>query len=194
MSDWKEQLQEGLPVIRQHYVLFIIVFSLGAIGSYFVTDKLYEQSLIAKDSTIQSQEISITNKDTKISDLKDSKEKLERELEDGKVIIKSKEVEIKKLEEQITTLKESKQKKTVLTPKQIESKIRNWLIDSSHTVSKVQDEKTYFRFDIESKKSRKFATIKLNKSQEKLLYLQVGMGITNEEQGIINKLGKQMKL
>ncbi len=82
MWNWElQKLKEGWPIITQHKLLFIIAVSIGATISYFVVDKLYEQSLITKDSTIQSKDNTIANKDDKISDLKDSNESLKTELE-----------------------------------------------------------------------------------------------------------------
>ncbi len=81
MSSWSEKLQEGLPVIKEHYILFIIVFALGIVISFFAVDTLYKHSLTTKDSTIEAKDTAITNKDSEISNLKDSNKSMEDEIE-----------------------------------------------------------------------------------------------------------------
>ncbi len=210
MTDWIQRLEDGTPVIKKYYVLFIIVFFLGGTISYFVVDKLYEHSLTTRDNTIESRDNTIINKDNKISNLQDSQEKLEKEIitlkdvnkslntqleqqqEDQLVIVKSKEDEIKRLQKQIITLKDEKElkvKKPVLTPEQIESKVRNWLIESDYSVRKMQNEKTHFRFDVISKGGKK-TTITLSKLQETLLTLQVVLVPKSNDIEAINKLKK----
>ena len=178
MMDWIQRLEDGTPVIKRYYVLFIIVFSIGTTISYFVVNKLYEHSLDTRDNTIQSRDNTIANRDDKISDLKDSNKslygeigKLEKEvitLKGSNELLQS---NVGKLEKQIITLK-GKAKKPVLTPKQIESKVRNWLEESDYSVRKVQDEKAHFRFDVKSSTGKQ-ATIKLSKLQETFLTFQV---------------------
>ncbi len=82
--------------------------------------------------------------------------------------------------------KVEKLEKSVLTPKQIESNVRNWLDEYRYNILKVPDEKEHFYFIVKSK-SGKQTTIKLSKLEDTFITLHVKWVPTSDEQKAINK-------
>lgn len=80
-----------------------------------------------------------------------------------------------------------KLEKSILTPKQIESNVRNWLEEYGYSVLKKLDEKEHFRF-IASNKTGDNIVIRLPKLQENRLLLQLDIIPTDDEQDAIKKL------
>ncbi len=79
-----------------------------------------------------------------------------------------------------------------LTPKQIESKVEDWLTDYGFSVRKFQDEEAHFCFGVVNKIGQK-TIIKLPKSPETLLILYGKITPKSKDIEAINKLKKTNK-
>ena len=97
---------------------------------------------------------------------------------------------VNKLYNILKTERESERETLVLTPKQVESKMRNWLKELGYIVDDHQVEDSHFYFLATSETGNKI-NIKFSKSDETLLKFQVEIIFKPNDQEAINKLGRK---
>ncbi|MDR4505213.1 MAG: DUF2299 family protein [Candidatus Scalindua sp.] len=186
MLEQIKEIRDVWSIIKNMPPTLCIVISIligVVIGVYIGYYLFYQPNLVSKENIIdgkntiiQTKDTIIQSKDNKILDLKVELSSCKKKL-----------AQSKKLDNNDF----DKEKKTYLTPLEIENEVQDWLINEGYVVQKVQSKNTEFRFIITNTIGDEIMdkiVVELPKSKELYLMFKVKLSLSSEHQEAISKL------